>query len=208
MDCLTFGMRKTKHGDQAGHPQEELEGKARYKPMQLAIEPVYDENGQYKGAPLPSNEELRLSVLHKSDLLSKKTYPAFDRLTKLLWARLGVASTLITLVGRDEQFVKSATGEFDAQACPSHPRAESICAFTFFDDNTDSVLSINDLRSDPKTKDNPLVVSPPYFRAYLGAPISLLGHRVGTLCAIDSKRVCIRHRCCHQMGLDKHVVLN
>jgi len=77
--------------------------------MQLHEEtkPVYDESGEYQGAPLPSDEPARMRVLHHTGLLEDVNHPGLDHLTKLLGIHLKSHGALVTLIGDDFQMVKS-----------------------------------------------------------------------------------------------------
>jgi GAF domain-containing protein len=65
------------------------------------------------------------------------------------------------------------------------PRDISFCGHAIM---ADKPLIVPDAHRDARFGDNPLVLGPPYVRAYLGVPlITAEGHALGTLCAIDMK---------------------
>jgi GAF domain-containing protein len=49
------------------------------------------------------------------------------------------------------------------------------------------VLWVEDAAEDDRFHDNPLVIGGPRIRSYVGAPISVSGEHVGTVCAISAK---------------------
>ena len=62
------------------------------------------------------------------------------------------------------------------------PRDISFCGHAIM---ADKPLIVPDTHRDARFADNPLVLGPPYVRAYLGVPIvTAEGHALGTLCAI------------------------
>ncbi|NPU91031.1 MAG: GAF domain-containing protein [Gammaproteobacteria bacterium] len=105
----------------------------------------------------------------------------FDRLTRLAKTLFGTEMALVSLVDTDRQWFKSRQG-LDASETP---RDISFCGHAILGSD---ILEVTDARQDPRFADNPLVVGPPHIRFYAGAPLKAAsGHRVGTLCIIDSK---------------------
>lgn len=132
-------------------------------------------------APFPPDEPQRLEALRSLNILDTPPEPEFDRITRLLARSLHVPITLVVLVDEERQWFKSRVG-LDAQE--TH-RDHAFCAHAIL---RDSPLIVPDARLDPRFADNTLVVDAPNIRFYAGAPIkSSSGHRLGTLCAIDTK---------------------
>ena len=61
-------------------------------------------------------------------------------------------------------------------------REDSFCAHTIVDQRT---LIVEDATQDARFKDSALVLGPPHIRFYAGAPITIVGVAVGSLCIID-----------------------
>jgi hypothetical protein len=112
MVCFPL-LGKKKRASSHGGVTKEHEAKQHscfcYMKMQLHEEtkPVYDESGEYQGAPLPSDEPARMRVLHHTGLLEDVNHPGLDHLTKLLGIHLKSHGALVTLIGDDFQMVKS-----------------------------------------------------------------------------------------------------
>nr|WP_282452973.1 PAS domain S-box protein [Lysobacter sp. CAU 1642] len=104
----------------------------------------------------------------------------FDRLTRLACALFSVPTALVSLVDARRQWFKSRQG----LAAEETPRDISFCGHAILDA---PVMVVNDAREDPRFADNPLVCGDPRIRFYAGAPLHFEGHRLGTLCLIDSK---------------------
>jgi diguanylate cyclase (GGDEF)-like protein/PAS domain S-box-containing protein len=127
----------------------------------------------------PGNEEARQRALDETGLLDSAPDAAFDDITALVAARLGVPICLVSLVDRDRQWFKSRHGLDATQT----PRDVSFCGHVVFDG---AALVVEDATADARFADNPLVAGPPHVRAYAGVPLTAeAGLTLGTLCAID-----------------------
>ncbi|WP_282189067.1 PAS domain S-box protein [Azospirillum sp. SYSU D00513] len=126
-------------------------------------------------------EHLRLAELRWYGILDTAATPSFDRLTRLASASLEVPIALISLVDGDRQWFKSRVG---LQVCETG-RDIAFCAHAILGDE---VLVVPDARDDARFSGNPLVTGDPKIRFYAGAPlVSPSGHRLGTLCVIDTR---------------------
>jgi diguanylate cyclase (GGDEF)-like protein/PAS domain S-box-containing protein len=127
----------------------------------------------------PANEEARQRALDESGLLESAPDAAFDDITALVAARLGVPICLVSLVDRDRQWFKSRHGLDATQT----PRDVSFCGHVVFEG---APLVVEDATADARFADNPLVAGQPHVRAYAGMPLATeAGLTLGTLCAID-----------------------
>jgi phosphoribosyl 1,2-cyclic phosphodiesterase/CheY-like chemotaxis protein len=132
-------------------------------------------------APLPQDEESRLSVLKSLHILDTRPEPRFDRITRLAAALFDVPVALISLIDWDRQWCKSCCGLEAGEIS----RDESFCAHVV---HSRHVMIVPDTLRDPRFADNPLVTSGPRVRFYAGAPLILdNGKCVGTLCLIDTR---------------------
>ena len=135
-----------------------------------------------QSAPKPDTEAQRLQALRELDVLDTAAEAQFDALTQAASLACGVPISLVSLVDEDRQWFKSNTGLPQAQQTP---RDVAFCAHAIL--QTD-VFEVPDALADPRFADNPLVTGAPDIRFYAGVPLALSnGHRVGTLCVIDTQ---------------------
>jgi PAS domain S-box-containing protein len=133
------------------------------------------------GAPLPDNEQTRLAVLHRYDILDSGSEAEYDDLTKIAAQVCQTPIALITLVDSERQWFKSRIGLQVAET----PREQAFCAYAIHDTAT---LIISDAIADERFADNALVLGEPHIRFYAGAPLQTSdGVSLGTLCVIDRK---------------------
>lgn len=131
-------------------------------------------------APIPADEDERLSALRELLLLDTPPEERFDRLARFVAEQLDVPIALLTLVDGQRQWFKARVG-IDATETP---RDISFCGHAIMKND---VFIVEDASRDPRFSDNPLVTGEPHIRFYAGAPLSAPGgHRIGTLCVIDT----------------------
>ena len=131
-------------------------------------------------AGLLENEARRVATLHGLGILDTPREDRFDRYTRIAARAFERPIALISLIDRRRQWFKSAVGvDIDET-----PREISFCEHAILGDG---VFEVRNARLDPRFRDNPLVVGPPGIRFYAGAPLKAPnGHKLGTLCIIDS----------------------
>ena len=130
-------------------------------------------------AGLPNDEASRIAALRDLDILDTPPEDRFDRYTDITARAFGMPVALISLIDESRQWFKSAVG-IDMNETP---RDVSFCAHAILGDD---VFEVHNARVDPRFRNNPLVIGPPYIRFYAGAPLKMSnGHRLGTLCIID-----------------------
>jgi PAS domain S-box-containing protein len=132
-------------------------------------------------ARIPVDEEDRLQAVRRLGLQSAPTTVSFDRMTQLAARALATPIALISVIDETRQWFLSRRGiQLSATA-----RDSSFCAHALMQRR---LLIVSDATLDARFATNPLVVGPPYIRAYAGAPIYTRdGYAIGALCVIDVK---------------------
>ncbi len=129
--------------------------------------------------PLPEDEAARLAALKDMLILDTAEEPVFDAIAALAAAICETPIALISLVDRHRQWFKARVG-LDVRETP---REFAFCAHAILNSE---IMEVADAASDPRFRDNPLVVGDPNIRFYAGRPLlSSHGHALGTLCVID-----------------------
>jgi PAS domain S-box-containing protein len=126
-------------------------------------------------------DDLRLSALKRYGILDTPAEQGFDDIVLLASRLCQTPVALVSLVADDRQWFKARVG-FDA--CQT-PLSQSVCAYTM---RQSGLLIIPDLATDPRTRDNLLVVQAPHIRFYAGARLETPeGEALGALCVIDTQ---------------------
>ncbi|WP_449511169.1 HWE histidine kinase domain-containing protein [Devosia sp.] len=86
------------------------------------------------------------------------------------------------MVGQDRQWFRSCVGLGDMSGTGTDV---SFCAHTLALPG-DEPLVVLDTHHDERFRDNPLVTSWPFLRFYVGAPIIVGGHKIGSLCVLSA----------------------
>lgn len=135
------------------------------------------------GYPVPANEEQRLRALAASNLVDSPPEHVFDRLTWLATQISGCSTALLSLLTARRQWFKSRFGTELVETA----RDVAFCSHAILEP---APLIVDDARADPRFQDNPLVLGEPHIRFYAGFPVAdREGHRLGTLCVLDSRLV-------------------
>jgi diguanylate cyclase (GGDEF)-like protein len=134
-----------------------------------------------QGVPRPADEDARLAALQRTQLLDSPADEDYDFLVQLAAQTCDAPFAFISLVDRDRVWPKAAVG---VAAAPS-ARDASLCAWSILEDGG---LSIPDLSADPRTAALPTTTGAPRYRMYHGANlVTADGHRIGTLCVLDTR---------------------
>ena len=135
-------------------------------------------------APIPANDEERLSELEALHILDTLPEDAFDRITAKVARIFEVPIALVSFIDRDRQWLKSATGlPADLAGVASIPRAASICGHVVA---SDQPLTVEDIARDRRFANNPLL-SERGLRFYAGVPLRFNDLPIGSLCILDTK---------------------
>jgi GAF domain-containing protein len=135
-------------------------------------------------AQLPQAERARVAALAEFHILDTEPEEAYDEVARLASYVCHTPTALVTFVDAGRQWFKSRAGF----ALRETPREVSFCAHAILQPGP---LAATDALDDDRFRDNPLVLEEPYICFYAGFPLtSEEGHRLSTLCVIDSaKRV-------------------
>lgn len=129
------------------------------------------------------NEEERLQELLKYKILDTPEERGFDDIVQLASQLCQAPISLITLVDSRRQWFKARVGV--GPDLKETSRDIAFCAHTI---HSEKLLEIKDLLKDKRFANNPLVLNEPKIRFYAGAPlISPIGHKLGTLCVLDTR---------------------
>jgi GAF domain-containing protein len=130
---------------------------------------------------LPADEAERLAALYELLILDTPPEERFDKVVAFAAAEFDAPIVLVTLVDQDRQWFKA---NFGLNACETG-RDISFCGHAILQPE---IMVIPDALLDERFADNPLVTGYPNIRFYAGAPLAMpSGHRIGTLCVIDSR---------------------
>lgn len=127
------------------------------------------------------NEEQRQIALESFRILDTAPEESFDDLVLIASGICGMPMGAITFVDKDRQWLKSRKGLEGSETS----RADAFCSHTILDPN--SLLIVEDARTDPRFCDNPMVLEEPHLCFYAGAPlVTRDGHALGSICVMDS----------------------
>lgn len=132
-------------------------------------------------SPTFFEETLQLQSRHALKILGTEPEERFDRFTRLACKIFDMPIALVSLIDRERQWFKSRYGIDVAQT----PREVLFCGHEM---NSDEVLVVNDVTTDDRFRDKPLIMAAPNIRFYAGYPLrSASGEHLGTFCLIDKK---------------------
>ncbi len=136
-------------------------------------------------APIPADEEERLTALKELHLLDTEAERVFDRITMKLARVFEVPMALITLVDHDRLFFKSQTGlPEDLALSRQAPRDVSVCGHVVANNE---MMVIEDLARDRRFASNAWVKEHG-LRFYAGVPLRAPGGQpIGSLSLFDIK---------------------
>ncbi|HTN64145.1 MAG TPA: HWE histidine kinase domain-containing protein, partial [Devosia sp.] len=122
-------------------------------------------------------------VLAALDVMDSEPDPDFDRLTRIAARLFGTEFAQVTLVDADRQWYRSC---FGMDGLTETSLDVSFCAHTIAALDSDHLV-VGDLTQDERFKANPFVTGQPGVRFYAGAPVTVRGQRIGTLCVLGTE---------------------
>ena len=108
----------------------------------------------------------------------------FERISRIAAHIFGSETSLITLIDKDRQWFSAC---FGIEGLTQTSTEVSFCAHTISLPGDDDMLVVLDAAKDPRFADNDLVTGWPHIRFYAGASIKVGGHKLGSVCVIDTK---------------------
>ena len=125
----------------------------------------------------------RLAEVRSTGLLDTPVEAGFDRLTRLAAKLTGAPATFISLVDETHDFYKSCYGFPEPLASSRQLTGTTFCHYALA---SEEPLVIDNAPEDPVYSQVPTVKSLGV-QAYLGIPLVVGGHAIGSFCAIDFK---------------------
>jgi signal transduction histidine kinase len=134
-----------------------------------------------KHARIPGDEKERLLALNEYAILDSAAEKMYDEIVELASFICDTPISTITLIDDKRQWYKASKGLKDAET----ERDIAFCAHAILEDE---IMIVKDATQDERFQDNPLVTGKPDIRFYAGMPlVTQAGHKIGTLCVIDTK---------------------
>ncbi len=127
-----------------------------------------------------AGEEGRLAALRSYRILDTPPEPEFDAIVREAAAAFSAPMAVMSLVDENRQWRKAMVGLEGSET----ERSTSFCTHTI---RSAAMFVVQDATSDPRFASNPFVTGEPHIRFYAGTTLtSEDGHRIGTLCVIDT----------------------
>jgi transcriptional regulator with GAF, ATPase, and Fis domain len=136
-----------------------------------------------KPAPIPANEQERLKELLSLEILDTGKEHQFEDIVQLAAHVCDTPISLISLIDESRQWFKAKVGlEVDETS-----RDVSFCTHAIAQEK-EEVFIVEDAKADSRFHDNPLVTGNPNIHFYASYPLKTSGgHKIGSLCVIDTK---------------------
>lgn len=128
----------------------------------------------------PANEQARLQLLHRLNILDSADEAVYDSLTELACLICQCSHAALTLIAEQHQWVKA----FSGKALRTMPREQAYCAHTIL--SPDQITYVPDALDDERFADNPAATG--LLRSYAGVAVCPeVGLAVGALCVYDEQ---------------------
>lgn len=123
----------------------------------------------------------RLAAVRATGLLASKGEPALDALARRVATALGVPSAFVSLLDADRDVYPGQSGFGAPLSATRQLEGRTFCDLTL---SRGIAVAIDDTHRDPEHRAIPTVETLGV-RAYIGVPLLVDGHVIGSLCAID-----------------------
>lgn len=130
------------------------------------------------------DDPARLQALAALDVIDSDADADFDRLSRLAAFTFQAEIALVTLLDKERQWFRACFGVDNVTETLTET---SFCAHAIALPGDEDALVVLDASSDDRFKDNPLVTGWPGIRFYAGAPVTVGGQKVGSLCVISQQ---------------------
>jgi serine/threonine protein kinase len=131
-------------------------------------------------ALLPPDEARRASAARRYDVPDGTADETFDRVATLAARLLRAPMAQVSVLDADRSHIRGAAG------LPSSYSTERTDAFCAAPVAAGAPVTIEDLRTDPRAADNPLLAAHPDIRSYAGAPlVTADGYSIGAISVFD-----------------------
>ncbi|MES2880858.1 MAG: GAF domain-containing protein [Bacteroidota bacterium] len=155
----------------------------------------------YPVSLIPDDDAQRLLSLYQCGMLDTPEEESFDRVARLAALIFNAPASFINFVDERRVFFKSNNSNFPTR---SIDRKDSLCSLTILK-NEPTVFE--DTHAIPQLLASPYVSCEGGIRFYAGAPLIMPdGHRVGTVCVIDSEPRLIIPRQLQMLETLSHVI--
>ena len=143
-----------------------------------------------KGGHLPDDvrkvvdDRVRLDALAALDAIDGHPDADFERLSRTAAHIFKAEIALVTLIDKERQWFSACFGVTNVTEALTET---SFCAHAIALPGDEDTLVVLDAASDPRFSNNPLVTGWPGIRFYAGAPVTVSGQKVGSLCVISAQ---------------------
>lgn len=133
-------------------------------------------------AELPVNEQDRLDNLYSYELLDTLPEKDYDDITRLASYICDTPVSLVTLIDKDRQWMKSTFGVELNETLREH----AFCSHTIL--KPDEMMMVPNMANDERFFDHPFVTGDYGVMFYAGVPLlTEEGYAIGSLCVLDNK---------------------